>query len=299
MIPVPFPEQFVLGFATQRLDFEQGMSSYLFAQHADHGWWYYYLVALTIKEPIGTLALIALAAILFCFAKFRATWKDELVLLIPLIGLFIIVSAQTGFSLHTRYIIPALPMLYVWVSRTGRLLTVKNIALRVTVPIFLVAGTVSSLWVYPYSMSYLNETVRHRIPPPLLGSNIDWGQDLYEVRDWLDEHPEAKPLRVAMNNIYPLESLGIKSAGQPPKWRPGQEATGTWRDQILIGPQPGWYLLGANDLFGAGQEYEWLWNIQPTQRFGWSTYIFHVTLEEANRLREQEDLPVLIEEDFE
>jgi hypothetical protein len=244
------------------------------------------------------LLLIALAVILFCFTGFRATGKDELVLAVPLLGLFMAVSMQTGFSLHTRYIIPALPLLYIWISRTGRLLTAKHLAFRTVVPLLLVAGTVSSLWMYPYSMSYLNEPVRHRIPPPLLGSNIDWGQDLYELKDWLDEHPEAKPLRVAMNNIYPLETLGIKSVGPPPKWQPGQKASGTWREQITIGPRPGWFLLGTNDLFSAGNEYEWLWQLQPVQRFGWSTYLFHVTLEEANRLREQDGLPVLIPEDI-
>jgi hypothetical protein len=296
-IPVPLPEQFVLGFDTQQLDFEQGMPSYLLGRHADHGWWYYYLVAMTMKEPIGTLLLILLAVLLLGFVGFRTTVRDELLLAVPLLGLFLVVSMQTGFSLHTRYIIPVLPILYIWVSRTDRLFTAKNLAVRAVVPLFLIAGTVSSLCVYPYSMSYLTEPARHRIPPPLLGSNIDWGQDLYELKDWLDEHPQAKPLWVAMSNIYPLETLGITSAGQPPKWRPGQKSSGTWRDQISLGPRPGWFLLGANDLFGAGREYEWLWQISPTQRIGESTYIFHVTLEEANRLREQDGLPVLIPED--
>jgi len=313
-IPVPFPEQFVLGFDTQQLDFEHGMSSYLFGEHADHGWWHYYLTALTVKEPLGTLVLIALTALVFCFAGFRAAWKDEVLLAILLIGLFIVVSVKTGFSLHSRYIIPALPILYIWVSRIGRVFTTKpqeNIETKTSRPkliatsvlsaiivLALASNIISSLWVYPYSMSYLNETVRGKISPPLLGSNVDWGQDLWELRDWLDEHPEAKPLRVAMNNIYPLETLGIKSSGLPPKWRPGQEASGTWREQIHIGPRPGWFLLGANDLFGAGNEYEWLWHVTPLKRFGWSTYIFHVTLEEANLLRERDDLPVLIAEDF-
>jgi len=298
-IPVPLPEQFVRGFDTQQIDFEKGMPSYLFGVHADRGWWYYYFAALAVKEPIGTLLLIGLAIFLFCHAGFRANWKDELVLLIPLFGLLIVVSLQTGFSLHSRYVIPALPILYVWSSRTGLLVFSKRLAVRTVVPILLIAGVASSLWVYPYSMSYLNETVRCRIPPPLLGSNIDWGQDLYELRDWLDDHPEARPLRVAMSNIFPLETFGIKSAGLPPKWKPRQEAVGTWREQIHVGPRPGWFLFGANDLFGTGYEYEWLWHVPPAKRVGWSTYVFHVTLEETNQLRVQDDLPALIEEDFE
>jgi len=71
-----------------------------------------------------------------------------------------------------------------------------------------------------------------------------------------------------------------------------ENKTGKYRERLR-------FLLGANDLFGAGNEYEWLWNVPPIKRFGWSTYIFHVTLEETNRLREREDLPSLIEEDLE
>jgi hypothetical protein len=281
-IPVPLPEQFVLGFDTQQIDFEKGKPSYLFGQHAKHGWWHYYLAALTVKEPIGTLGLVALAVVLFCRAGYRTNWKDEFVILVPLLGLLIAVSSQTGFSANARYVMPALPILYIWASRTGRLILSTNTIVRAIVPVLLIAIAASSLWVYPYSMSYLNETVRGRISPPLLGSNIDWGQDLYELKDWLDEHPETRPIRVAMSNIYPLETLGITNAGSPPK-----------------APAPGWFLLGANDLFGTRRDYEWLWNVQPVKRVGWSTYIFHVTVEEANRLREQNNLPVLIDEDFE
>jgi hypothetical protein len=278
-IPVPLPEQFVLGFDTQRIDFEKGVPSYLFGQHANRGWWYYYLAALAVKEPIGTFALAALAVAFFCSAGFRANWKDELVLLIPLLGLFIAISSQTGFSANARYIMPALPILYVWTSRVGRLMLAKNVILRSVIPILLIAVAASSLWVYPYSMSYFNEAARDRIPPPLLGSNLDWGQDLYELKVWLEEHPEARPLRVAMGGFFPLETLGIKGAGLPPRE-----------------PEPGWFVLGANDLFGARCEYEWLWHVPPVKRVGWSTYVFHVTVEEANRLRESDGLAVFGDE---
>ena len=60
-IPVPLPADFVQGIDTQRYDFKRGLPSYLRGQWADHGWWYYYLYALAIKEPLGTWCLAALA----------------------------------------------------------------------------------------------------------------------------------------------------------------------------------------------------------------------------------------------
>lgn len=338
-IPIPFPEQFVLGFDTQQIDFERGMTSYLFGKNSEQGWWYYYFVVLVLKETPGTLILLAVALFLFLYSSFRASWRDELILAMPLVCLFAVVSVQTGFSLHSRYIIPALPFLYIWISRVGirrdpssenlsreavdveeesvtgsdlahcgihgifgiQRLVIRPVSSRLWTGVIVticLAGVISSLWSYPYSMSYLNETVRTQVPPPLLGSNIDWGQDLYELKTWLEDHPEARPVRVAMSNILPLEMLGIISAGAPPQWTPGQEKIGTWSDQIHIGPQPGWFLLGANDLFDPARGYTWLWRVPPRKRIGFSTYIFYLTLEEINQLREQEDLPPLIEEDL-
>jgi hypothetical protein len=299
-IPVPLPEQFILGFDTQRIDFEQGISSYLLGQHSQHGWWYYYFVVLGTKETLGTLILMITAIPLFFFARFRSTWQNEVILLVPLVTLFGVVSSQTGFSLHSRYVIPALPLFYIWISRTGILLSSRFLVVRVVVPTLLLLGTISSLCVYPYSMSYFNEAVGgspqgHRY---LLGSNIDWGQDLYELREWLDEHPEVRPLHVVISHIYPLETLDIRSAGTPPKWRPNQKPIGTWDKQLTLGPQPGWYLLGTNDLYNANHEYDWFHELTPVQRIGYSLFIFHVTLDDANRLRELYDLPKLIEEDF-
>lgn len=50
-LPVPVPRPFIAGLDLQKLDFEQGMPSYLFGHWSDRGWWYYYLVGLLIKVP--------------------------------------------------------------------------------------------------------------------------------------------------------------------------------------------------------------------------------------------------------
>lgn len=45
----------------------------------------------------------------------------------------------------------------------------------------------SSLWIYPHSLSYFNETVEGPLngPKHLLGSNVDWGQDVLYLRQWI------------------------------------------------------------------------------------------------------------------
>lgn len=44
----------------------------------------------------------------------------------------------------------------------------------------------SSLWIYPHSLSYFNESIGGPLNGPyhLLGSNTDWGQDLLYLKKW-------------------------------------------------------------------------------------------------------------------
>ncbi len=293
-IPVPFPKEFVQGIDTQRIDFEKGLPSYLFGKYSEHGWWYYYLVALPIKEPIAFSLLGVSAAALFCFKRFRTNWRDELIMSVPLVALFAFVSSQNGFSMHTRYILPALPLIYIWISRIRKSFTPPfSRYYAFFCVIILSAYIVSSLSFFPHTMSYTNELTWCCEKPPLLGSNVDWGQDLYELKDWLDDHPEARPLHVAFSGIFSLETLGIASVGLPPKWEPGQTPTGPWDTQLRIGPRPGWYLLGTNDLYDASHEHDWFHELKPIKRIGYSISVYHVSLDDANRLRNQDDLPTL------
>jgi hypothetical protein len=62
-LPIPVPANYLLGIDRQKYDFDEaGFWSYLRGQWRQGGWWYYYLYALAIKEPLGTwlLALLAL-----------------------------------------------------------------------------------------------------------------------------------------------------------------------------------------------------------------------------------------------
>jgi hypothetical protein len=97
------------------------MKSYLGGQWSDHGWWYFYLYAWAIKIPLGTWVLVLLAAGLTMASQgYSASSRDELALLLPMAAILILVSSQSGFSVHSRYTIPALPYLFVWTSKVGR-----------------------------------------------------------------------------------------------------------------------------------------------------------------------------------
>lgn len=138
--------------------------------------------------------------------------QHDCVLLLPALAILCAVSSKTGFSEHFRYALPCFPPLFVWVSGVARrhFLNVKavvdvhcpGVLSHVTaprneptnrwanaigapwLPVLLCWFAVSSLWIFPHSLSYFNESIGGPLNGPrhLLGSNVDWGQDSLYVQ---------------------------------------------------------------------------------------------------------------------
>lgn len=269
-IPVPLPAEFVLGIDTQKRDFEKGLESYLFGKYSEHGWWYYYLVVLVLRESFGSLLLFGLALGLTLFRKeYRSAWNDEILVLLPFFTMFVVVSAQTGFSIHPRYLLPALPFFYLFLSRTGKVFSTGSRVLKLAVALCLVATVGSSMAAYPCSMSYFNEIVPVRKRSEiLLGSNIDWGQSAWFLRDYLHQHPEIEDIRIEYPCPEEIERIGIKTVDKPP-----------------TEPREGWFALGVNDVYAASGQYAWFKCVEPSAIVGGSIYIYHLSPDDADRIR--------------
>ena len=229
---VPLPIDYVQGIDIQKRDFETRHYSYLAGNWAGGGWWYYYLYGLAVKEPLGTWCLVFLAlSMTIVNCRFSAFWRDEMMLVAPFLMIFIFVSSQTGFSTHLRYISRVAVSVCLDEQGRPHFrdapIQKRRLTMAATVAIALTWSVGSSLAVYPHSLSYFNELaavlptpadgsypqpikqsdehrgVWSRIkyaltagprngPRHLLDSNIDWGQDLFYLKDWLDAHPDVR-----------------------------------------------------------------------------------------------------------
>jgi hypothetical protein len=288
-LPVPLPENYVQGIDAQRLDFERGMKSYLGGEWRNRGWWYYYLYAWAIKVPLGTWMLVLLAAGLTVADRcYLASWRDELALLLPMAAILILVSSQTGFSIHSRYAIPALPFLFVWTSKVAQAFQFSHRKVAMVVIAGLVWSIGSSVWCYPHSLSYFNELVGgpQGGHAHLLDSNISWGQDLLYLKQWVNAHPNATPFHLVYHGQVDPRLAGIEFV------LPDEKA----------GPSPGWYGIDVNYLHGSDLQaadgngnwqcfdagpFCYFLHFQPVATAGYSIYIYHITLDEANRVRKE------------
>ncbi len=148
----------------------------------------------------------------------------------------------------------------------------------------------SSLRHDPHNLSYFNELVggprqgHHH----LLDSNIDWGQDLLPLKRWLDRHPEVQPIAVAhsfpqwMTDAADVQFVPIRAPAGPSRDGRAPEKTG---------PLPGWYAIFVGQLRARHGRYEYFLHFEPVALVGYTVYIYHITVDQANRVRRELGLP--------
>ncbi len=300
-LPLPLPENYLRGIDFQKKQLENrggGQRSYLRGQWQDHGWWYYYLYALAIKVPLGTWILAGVAGAM-AWREARGTANrpvnggDTLVLLSPLFAILALVSAQTGFNHHMRYVLPIFPFAFVAISRVATAFRSGEVKTATVVAVALLWSVGSSLSVSPHSLSYFNELVGgpEGGPAHLIDSNVDWGQDLLSLREWLVQHPEAAPMSIAYFGNLPVETTGL-TGPLPPGGGPTQAGETDFAvpfDEDKTpgerGPQPGWYAVSVNYIRGVtrgiGRDLRYFQEFTPVARAGYSILIYHISPEQA------------------
>jgi hypothetical protein len=251
----------------------------------------------------------------------KVTWRDEFILLAPAIIILAFVSSQTGFSEHMRYVLPIFPFFFVWISRVavvfdgssgreargGEMMdgaeNAEGSPTRLARPTIdfatwrrrlfggliiasLAWSIISSLSVYPHSLSYFNELVGPTGGPKhLIHSNVDWGQDLLFLKKWLDQHPEAKPLKLAYFGYFDPKYADIEYSA------PEVPAVGEGEDPIDAPIPSGWYAISVNFVQGLPyfsykgdgkkvsyglKELARFQRLKPVAMAGYSIYIYHV-----------------------
>ena len=215
-LPSPLPKQYLLGFDTQKKDFEEFSGrSYLRGTWSDHGWWYYYIYGLCVKVPCGVL-LIFVLGILSRWAN-MAQLRDEVVLMTPALVLLVLVSSQTAFNIHLRYVFPTLGFGLVFLGRAvgvgARWHSPRNLMIIVST----VWSASSMLYSYPHLISYFNETVggakyghRH-----LMGSSLDWDQGTLHVVDRIIELGWKGPVKWETKNARLAAAILEERRGIP------------------------------------------------------------------------------------
>lgn len=166
-----------------------GRDAYLMGKHSTNGFLFYFPIAFLVKTPISHLLLVVIGAYMLAInIQTRFTVVKNLV---PIILYFVLVML-TGLNIGYRHLLPILPLLYVCVSglvaipvRHEGFLVSNNLIWSVG----LIALILPAVFSFPHYISYFNLFTVQKEKWEVLGdSNIDWGQDLIRLDDWLSEN---------------------------------------------------------------------------------------------------------------
>ncbi len=208
--------------------------NYLLGRISDDGWWYYFLVVGLLKTPLGTLGILTLRA---C-RRIRDGLSPYL--LVPATAFFLFFSFFSSVQIGIRYLLPALPLAFLWAG--GLLPRDKPVGrpLKVAVAVLLAALAISSLAAFPDYISYTGELAGPRIHAWRLmaDSNLEWGQDRWYLQQYLQQHPEAllNPKEPAAGHLVVRVNLltGVFQPNRYPWLRENFNPADTIRGSYLV-----------------------------------------------------------------
>jgi tetratricopeptide (TPR) repeat protein len=187
------PESYLMGLVDVKL-MAQFYSSFVFEKLYAHGVWWYFPAVIVIKTTLGLLALLALAATAIIAGCLRGKRREILYLFVP--GAFYLAVAMlAGMNIGARHILPLYAISAILAGAGLAALAASSrrwtrIAAWVGAAL-VVAHVASALSVFPNYMAYANEAWGgpKNTYKLLSDSNDDWGQQLYQVKEWQDRHP--------------------------------------------------------------------------------------------------------------
>jgi len=260
-IPMPIPRAYLAGLDLQHSVVENGFLSYLLGRKSQRGWFHYYLVAFFLKSPIPFLLLIVLAA---WKGRDRLQW----LVLAPLI-IFPLYFSAVRLSRGVRYILPAYPLLCVWISQLALSAKERPIrpAMRWGIIFFLAWYAAGTLRVSPHYVAYINELGGGpgNGVNLLFESDFDWGQEMKGLRAYLGEK-KIDRIKFAYFSTADPGHYGIPYETLPCVSPPKRES--------------GVIAASATVLQTWGC-YDWLKEYQPVDKVGYTIFIYDIPAAET------------------
>ncbi len=203
-VPLPLPAAFLKGFDIQKADSEMAnFPSFFMGCWSSDGFWYYFLAAFALKETIPFLCLLILA--LFwrpgrqaagnvlseagCLRGKRDLFVEGAFFWFVPVVLLVVLSLFCKLDVGLRYLLPCYP--FFWIACAGLAASALQSRWKViTVSVLVLWSVGETCFIAPHYLAYFNEFCGgpqegHNY---LIDSNLDWGQDLINLKKYLDDN---------------------------------------------------------------------------------------------------------------
>ena len=210
-LPLPFPQDFVIGFDAQLHDTETGeLGSYFLGRWSQKGSWVCHLTALLIKTPLVFSFMLVLG--LMCLKKIPRDAKKHILISMTVLGFFLIFFNH--LNIGVRYLLPLFPFFFLIIG-AGLFRLSPQVFKIVTILIISISFCTAFLNAPSY-LAYFNPLVGANGHRFLIDSNLDWGQDLYRLPQALKELKIKEPIGLLYFGHVDPGLYGIKYYLPPP-----------------------------------------------------------------------------------
>lgn len=198
-------------------------------------------------------------------------------------ALMLLVASSSGMQLGIRYVLPAIPLLLLFIGEIAAGWTWPQTRCRPLVigACLLLCDPWSS---HPEYLAYFNTMAGGSDGGRfhLLDSNLDWGQDLHELARFVATKPQIQSMSLAYFGTLPPESVGLSTENPPTRQ-----------------PQPGWHAVSVNFVMGLpggtrnghggirsvypGEDFSYFQFFTPKYRIGASIDVYYLTDADVRR----------------
>jgi len=287
----PF-SQYLLGLFLALNRSTSGNTTYFLGEISAAGWKNYFPVIYSIKEPL-TFHILTLIALLYPawlikmpfwqnpFQRIKNWIRNHFpeFTMLCFIGIYWVTSLTSNLNIGVRHLLPVFPFTFILVSAgIINLLKAPYLKLKYTFLGILCLWQITSvISVYPHFLAYFNELAGGPDNGYIyaVDSNLDWGQDLKRLKNWLDENNIEK-IYVDYFGGGNLEYY-LKEKYSP--WwgtrNPDEFPKGNYLavSASLLQGGRGLPVKGFNQPWGY---YLWLNNFKPVARIGYSIFVFYI-----------------------
>jgi 4-amino-4-deoxy-L-arabinose transferase-like glycosyltransferase len=272
--PIPMPSLFLGQLLLAARAAGHSQPGYLNGQISTDGWLLYFPEAIAVKEPVGMLLAVVVAiaaAVVVKQWRFRA-W----ILFIPIL-VVLAVSMRSRYQLGVRHMLPILPLMYLFA-------VIQLTRARWTLPLLgmmLLAG-VETAAVHPDYLAFFNFACGGPSHGDryLIDSNLDWGQDIYRLSNWL-KSDEAKGRDYSIRCAYAtgpmLQEFGLDPAALQAKPH-GLFAISKNVFVRFDGAQK----MQGQDAVELGEDYSWVTRYPLVKRIGYSIDVYDLDAKDTS-----------------
>ncbi|HMD77410.1 MAG TPA: glycosyltransferase family 39 protein [Terracidiphilus sp.] len=273
------PESYLMGLVdVERM--AEFYPTFIFGKVYAHGRWWYFPAVILIKTTLGMLALIALAAFAILTGRLRKG-RELAFLLIPAC-FYLLVAILAGMNIGARHLLPADTFTLILVAGGITALASYSRRWAWVGAALVLAHIASSLAAFPNYIPYANEAWGGpaNVHNLLSDANVDWAQQLFQVKEWQDRHPgeECWFAYFARPEIDPAV-YGIRCHALPnidTLWLGGSD---------IVPPEiHGAVLISAGDLSGCEwpssrlNPYTVFQSLQPDEMIDYGVLVYHGNL---------------------